>query len=133
MAISLDADVKTLTEEQLDTLYMDLVNRQEDVLTERRRRDSLPFIWASDAAAVASIRKALGKPEQAGTAEEPATWAAPTSPMDAYIAGDYVTHSGIRWLAVGRGAIYIEPGTEDPIQGEVWQEWQEPLSDSELE
>lgn len=121
MAIALDTDVKTLTEEQLDTLYMDLVNRQEDVLTERRRRSALPFIWESDAAAVASIRKALGKPEQVGTAEEPETWAAPTSPMDAYIAGDYVTHDGATWLATGNGGIYIKPGVDDPIQGAVWQ------------
>lgn len=121
MTISLDADVKTLTEEQLDTLYMDLVTRQDDVLTERRRRDALPFIWEADAAAIASIRKALGKPEQAGTAEEPETWAEPTSPMDAYIAGDYVTHDGATWQATGRGGIYIKPGVDDPIQGAVWQ------------
>lgn len=126
MAIALDADVKTLTEEQLDTLYMDLVNRQQAVLDERNRRDALPFVWESDAAAIASIRKAMGKPEQAGTAEEPATWAAPTSPMDAYIEGDYVTHNSVTWLVVGRGAIYIEPGVDDPIQGAVWQQWQEP-------
>lgn len=121
MTIALDSDVKTLTEEQLDTLYMNLVNRQEDVLTERRRRDALPFIWASDAAAVASIRKALGKPEQVGTAEEPEAWAAPTSPMDAYISGDYVTHDGATWRATGNGGIYAEPGVDDPIQGAVWQ------------
>lgn len=121
MAIALDADVKTLTEEQLDTLYMNLVDRQQAVLDERNRRDALPFIWASDAAAIASIRKALGKPEQVGTVEEPAAWAAPTSPMDAYIQGDYVTHDGAMWQAVGRGGIYVEPGVNDPIQGAVWQ------------
>lgn len=121
MAIALDADVKTLTEEQLDTLYMNLIDRQEDVLTERRRRDALPFIWASEAAAVVSIRKALGKPEQVGTAEEPETWAQPSNPLDVYVAGDYVAHDGATWLATGRGGIYAEPGVDDPIQGTVWQ------------
>lgn len=130
MTIALDADVKTLTEEELDKLYMNLVDRQDDVLTERRRREALPFVWESDAAAIASIRKALGKPEQVGTAEEPDTWAEPTSPMDAYIAGDYVTHDGSTWQAIGRGGIYAEPGVDDPIQGEVWQK-QDSDSDSE--
>lgn len=122
MTIALDADVKTLTEEQLDTLYMDLVNRQDDVLTERRRRDALPFIWASDAAAIAAIRKALGKPEQVGSENQPEAWQAPTSPMDAYIAGDIVSVSGKAYRATGKGGIYVKPGTNDPIQGEVWQD-----------
>lgn len=121
MTIALDADVKKLTEEQLDDLYMKLVDRQQDVLTERNRRQALPFIWESEAAAVVSIRKALGKPEHVGTQEEPVAWAAPASAMDAYTAGDYVTHNGVTWQATGNGGIYTEPGTEDPIQGAVWQ------------
>lgn len=122
MTIALDANVKTLTEDQLDDLYMALVTRQEDVLTERRRRDALPFVWESDVAAVAAIRKALGKSENVGTVDAPETWKAPTSAMDAYIAGDYVTTGSKTYLAVGNGAIYAEPGVDDPIQGAVWEE-----------
>lgn len=122
MTIALDADVKTLTEGQLDDLYMGLVDRQQAVLDERNRRQALPFIWESDAAAVASIRKALGKPEQLGTVDAPETWKAPTSPMDAYIAGDYVQVSTKTYRAVGNGAIHVKPGTNDPIQGTVWEE-----------
>lgn len=120
MTIALDSDVKKLTEDQLDNLYMKLVDRQQDVLTERNRRQALPFIWESEAAAVVSIRKALGKPERVGTQEEPAEWVEPSSPMDAYVAQDVVLYNAEAWVATGKGAIYAEPGVADPIQGDVW-------------
>lgn len=123
MSISLDANVKTLTEEELDELYMQLLNRQEDVHNERQRRSALPFIWDSEVATVKTLRQILGKPERSGSPDEPVEFVTPTSSMDAYVADDHVLQNGKHFIATGRGAIYLEPGVNDPIQGVVWNEF----------
>ena len=125
MSIALDANVKTLTEEQLDELYTQLLARQDDVHNERQRRTALPFIWDSEKETVKALRQILGKPESAGSPEEPIEFVKPTSAMDAYIMDDHVLQNGKHFMAVGRGAIYVEPGVNDPIQGLVWMEFTE--------
>lgn len=132
MSIALDANVKTLTEEELDELYMELLKRQDDVHNERQRRNALPFIWDSEVVTVKTLRQVLGKPEQAGSSEEPVEFVKPTSAMDAYVAEDHVLQNGKHFIATGRGAIYLEPGVNDPIQGLVWNEFTgEPNPDEE--
>lgn len=123
MSISLDANVKTLTEEELDELYMQLLERQDDVHNERQRRNALPFIWDSEVESVKTLRQILGKPEQAGSPDEPIEFVKPSSLMDAYDMDDHVLQNGKHFVAIGRGAIYLEPGVNDPIQGIVWNEF----------
>lgn len=123
MSIALDANVKTLTEDELEELYMQLIERQNDIHTERQRRNALPFIWESEVETVKMLRQVLGKSEQVGSPEEPVEFVTPTSPMDAYIAGDHVLQNGKHFVAKGRGAIYSEPGKDDLLRGELWEEF----------
>lgn len=116
----LNANVMSLTGQGLDDLYQALLSKEGEVLEERRRREALPFVWAAEESTVASIRAALSKPARIGQDHDVPAWVKPETIMDAYINGDRVTHGGDTWTANAEGALYVAPGTLDPIRGQVW-------------
>lgn len=118
--LGLDSDLTLLTDEELTQLQQACWKKGDDVNTERSRRQALPWVWANEEATVTAIRAALKKPAHRGE-DKPEPWVAPTSPLDAYITGDRVTHKDSTWAATGKGMLTAEPGTHDPIQGEVWR------------
>lgn len=117
IVLNLDTDVTTLTSQQLEELRQACWEKDAEVSHEQKRRDALPFVWEAEVTSVKTLRQVTSKTPTPGAA-----YATPTSLLDAYIAGDTVTHGGKTWLAVGQGAIFTNPGEADPLQGEVWQE-----------
>lgn len=116
-----DSDLKTLTEEDLRTHRDQCYRRASEVDTEFRRRAALPFIWASETAMVKQVRAAMSLPTPGADGEPPA-WKQPTTIVDAYIAGDRVTHESATWVATGDGAIMHTPGEPDPVMGQRWEQ-----------
>ncbi len=117
---TLDTDLTTLTDQELGTHQQACWDRSMAIDKERSRRQALPWVWANEEATVTAIRAALKKPAHRG-ADKPEAWVKPTSPLDAYITGDRVTHNGDTWTATGKGMLTAEPGTPDPIQAELWR------------
>lgn len=117
--LTLESDLTLLTDEELTQLQQACWKKGDDVNTERSRRQALPWVWANEEATVTAIRAALKKPAHRGE-DKLEAWVAPTSPLNAYITGDRVTHKDSTWAATGKGMLTAEPGAHDPIQGEVW-------------
>ncbi|MDD7587563.1 MAG: hypothetical protein SPK00_10370 [Corynebacterium glucuronolyticum] len=118
--VTLDTDLTTITTDQLETHQRRLWDRSTACDRERERRQALPWVWKAEEETVAQIRKALGKPATRG-ADKPEPWEKPTSPIDAYVKGDRVTHDGKNWVATGSGMILTAPGVTDPIQYDLWR------------
>lgn len=126
--LNLDADVKTLSQNQLEELRQLCWDKDAEISNEISRRASMPFIWESELASVRMIRTAM-KNEPKPFDE----WKKPTSIVDAYIIGDSVTYKGDKYLASGSGALMVAPDEQDPIQGVVWiaQSENDPVEEAE--
>ena len=118
--ITLDTDLTTLTDQELGTHQQACWDRSMAIDKEHERRQALPWVWANEEATVTAIRAALKKPAHRGE-DKLEAWVAPTSPLDAYITGDRVTHDGDTWVATGRGMIMDPPGTQPVDQAELWR------------
>lgn len=118
--LTLDSNVKTLTQNELEELRHLCWNKDSEISKEINRRASLPFIWESELGSVRMIRTAMNN--------EPKPfdeWKKPTSIVDSYIIGDTVTYNGERYIAQGQGALMYAPEEVDPIQGVCWLKYDE--------
>lgn len=116
-SFSFDTDLTTLSESDLYEFQSACYSHADAVNQELQRRAALPFVWASEEQSVKTLRKVTGTAPVAG-----AEFKQPASLLDAYVAGDTVTVGSARWEAVAKGAIFVAPGTIDPIQGAAWNE-----------
>lgn len=113
--MDLNTDPKTCTEAELNSLYQELLNKEMLVVEERKRREALPFVWASELEIIKSLRGASNYQPSGST-----VYAKPANIITAYIAGDEVTYKGKAYRAVADGAIYTAPGEVDPARGDCW-------------
>lgn len=106
-------DLTKLTPEELIANRSRLWDAISRIDRENERRSALKFVWPQEESMIRMFREAMNY-------TPPKEWTTPTNLLHAYLADDVVEYNGLRFRAIGPGAIMIPPGEFDPTRPQLW-------------